>query len=221
MGLPLLLALAASAPAAELSKNPLLTQGSGGVPLHWTKNAYRPEETVTTFGWSLDKLGIGTLKIESREANDARWVQKVPVSRNTWYRITGWARADNVGASAMGAYLSVMGTFYNSRDLRGTQGWQPLGLWIKTGGLDTTLEIACRLGGYASLNSGTAYFTGISVEAAGLPAANQPFVYGADPKEGASSTIPVGMQVIAVVVALGLVLLVWRYVLPRSSHIPR
>ena len=67
----------------------------------------------------------------------------------------------------MGAYLSVLDTFYNSRDLRGTAPWQPVSFWVKTGSIDTSLQIACRVGGYSSLNTGRGWCTGISLLAAG------------------------------------------------------
>jgi len=145
-------------------------------------------------------------------------VQTVPVSPDTWYRVTGWIRTENVGATQMGVHLSVMGTFHNSRDLRGTLGWQPVGFWVKTDGLTTKLQIACRLGGYSSLNTGKGWCTGISVVAAGTPAPDR-FVYGntADPQ---ASSGAFGVQAIAVLVVVGIALLIWRYVLPPSTHIP-
>lgn len=205
--------------ARELVKNPLLSKGSNGKPLHWKAEGYRMEPEVTAFEWTLDKDGIGVLEIDNKVGNDARYVQTVKVSPNTWYRITGWGKAENVGPTKMGLYISVMGTFHNSRDLRGTLDWQPLGFWVQTGNLETKLQIACRLGGYSSLNTGKGWCTGISVSAAGTPQPDKQHVYGSTADQQVSGGA-FGIQAIAVLVVLGLLLLIWRYVLPPSKQIP-
>jgi dolichyl-phosphate-mannose-protein mannosyltransferase len=213
------LLLAAPAVAAELVKNPMLSDGGNGKPVGWTEEGYVLKPEVTQFTWQRNPLGIGTLQIQNLVGNDARWVQKVPVSPSTWYRVSGWIRTVGVGAQAKGAYLSVMGSFSDSRDLRGTQPWQPVGMWVRTGALDTTLTLAARLGGYSSLNTGMAFFTGISVEAAGTPPAQADFVYGSEPAQ-AQGGGALWVQIVAILVVVGGVLLLWRYVIPPSGQIP-
>jgi hypothetical protein len=205
--------------SGELVKNGLLTEGRDAKPDHWRYEAYTEGPAATQATWNVDQSGIGVLSLSSTQPNDARWVQSVPVSPSTWYQVTGWVRAENVGAQTMGAYLAVMDTFHNSRDVRGTTGWMPVGFWIKTGGLETSLKVACRLGGYSSLNIGLAQCTGISVVAAGAPRAGDPFVYGGTPGEDASSGLPIARGV-AVLVAIGIGLLVWRYLAPPAARIP-
>jgi hypothetical protein len=210
---------AAARASTELVKNGLLTSGRDGVPEHWSSEGYVEDPKVTRYSWSVDETGLGTLTITSERPNDARWVQSVPVSPSTWYHVTGWVRAENVGAQTMGAYLSIMDTFHNSRDLRGTTGWQPVELWVKTSGLETSLRLACRLGGYSALNTGTAQCAGISVVAAGTPRAGGPFVYGGNPGSEGAGGMPVARGV-AVLVAVGILLLLWRYLAPDSLRIP-
>lgn len=205
--------------AGELVKNPMLSEGSDGKPAAWAEEAYTLKPEVTRFTWQRDPLGIGTLQIQSLSPNDARWVQKVPVSPSTWYRISGWIRTVGVGAQTKGAYLSVMGTFHDTRDLRGTQGWQPVGMWVRTGALDTTLTLAARLGGYSSLNTGIAFFTAISVEAAGNPPPGTDFVFGTQAAETQGGSV-LWVQVVAILVIVGGALLLWRYVIPPSGQIP-
>lgn len=205
--------------ARELVRNPLLSQGKAGKPLHWKAEGYRMEPEVTEFRWSVDDEKIGVMEINNKIANDARYVQTVVVSPDTWYRVTGWVKSENVGSTNMGVYISVMGTFHNSRDLRGTVNWQPLGFWAKTGSLETKLQIACRIGGYSSLNTGRGWCTGISVTAAGSPEPAKQYVYGSTAGQQVSSGA-FGIQAIAVLVVLGLLLLIWRYVLPPSKQIP-
>jgi len=211
---------APSLAAGELVKNGLFARGAGENPEGWTHDGYAADGQATRFEWKVDAASqLGAIAITTTVSNDARWTQSVPVSPSTWYRVSGWVKTENVGPNAMGAYLSVMNTFDNSRDLRGTQGWQPVSLWVKTTGLETTLLVACRLGGYGSINTGTAYFTGISVEAAGLPPRGEPFVYGGTVDES-STRGPLVVQGIAVLVAIGIALLLWRYLLPPSASIP-
>ena len=205
--------------AREQIENPTLTQNRSGGPLGWKSEAYDAEAGATLFAWEVSPSRFGVLSIDSRRENDARYVQNVPVSPNTWYRITGWGRTEDVGTNRMGLYLSVMGTFHNSRDLRGTMAWQPLELWVKTDSLMTRLPIGCRLGGYASLNTGRGWCTGISVVAAGTPDPDARFVYGS--LDGPSFVGgDIGIQVISLLVAAGFALLLWRYLLPYSRQIP-
>lgn len=219
-----LLALATMLPApvacasTELLKNGLFTEGKDGKPDHWRNEGYATD--ASAFTWTVGPEGLGVVAIDSTKPNDARWVQNVPVSPGTWYQVTGWVRAEDVGAQSLGAYLSVMDTFYNSRDLRGTTGWQQIGFWVKTGSLETSLPLACRLGGYSSLNTGRATCAGISVVAAGTPRAGEPFLYGGDPgsAEG-SGDLPIAKGV-AVLVVIGLALLAWRYLASPAARIP-
>jgi len=209
---------AATALAVEpLVRNGLFTQGADGLPTDWKTEVYASGPRFSEFLWNVDSLGIGTVTIASHQPNDARFVQNVPVSPSTWYRISGWVQAEDVGTEQIGAYLSVMDTFDNTQDLRGTQGWQAVTLWVRTGSLETSLKIACRLGGYGSLNSGSARFSGISVEAAGRPAADTPFVYGGSTAQDNESRLP-WVRVVAVLVAAGVAALLWRYLLPRADE---
>jgi dolichyl-phosphate-mannose-protein mannosyltransferase len=206
--------------ATELVKNGLLTEGRDGKPNHWRTDAYSAD--ASRMSWSVGDNGLGVLAIDSAKPNDARWVQNVPVSPNTWYQVTGWLRAEDVGSQSMGVYLSIMDTFYNSRDLRGTSGWQPVSFWVKTGALETSLQLACRLGGYSSLNTGRGWCTGLSVSAAGTPRAGDPFVYGGT--AGAESSSAKGLPIaqgVAVLVVIGILLLAWRYLASPSTRIPR
>ncbi len=53
-------------------------------------------------------------------------MQDLHVKEQTWYHIQGKIRTENVGQSAIGAYLSLMEGFQNTEDVKGTQAdWQP------------------------------------------------------------------------------------------------
>ncbi|HZR85015.1 MAG TPA: hypothetical protein VFD92_28225 [Candidatus Binatia bacterium] len=210
-------ALAARADAAgQLLQNGALADGEGDQPAAWRSEAWIKTPTASSFTWSRGEEGIGVLAIENRVANDGGWVQTVPVSPSTWYRLSGWVRSEDVGDDHLGAYLSVMDTFYNSQELHGTQPWQQLSLWVKTRPLETSLRVGCRLGGYSSLNTGRAQFALLTFEAAGTPSPGAPFVYGGSPAEAPSRRMP-WMQIVAIAVAVGIAWLLWRYLVPPSS----
>jgi hypothetical protein len=201
--------------SAELVKNGAFTAGEGDLPAQWSTESWIKDRPATRFSWTRGPEGIGVVTIDSSERNDGGFVQSVPVSPSTWYRVSGWVRTENVGEETLGAYLSVLDTFFNTEELRGTRPWQEVALWVKTGPIDTSLRIGARLGGYGSLNTGRAQFTMISVQAAGTPLAKMPFVYGGEPAEEGSSRLP-WVYGVAVLVVAGVAFVIWRYFLPAS-----
>ncbi len=206
-------------PASEVLVNGLLSAGTDGRPADWTQASYAQAKSPPRFDWSVGETGIGILSIENVDPNDSRWTQTAMVTPDTWYRLSGWVRTENVDAALRGAGLSVMGSFYDSQDLRGTQDWTPLSLWIRTAAGQTTLEVACRLGGYSSLTTGQAWFTALSLQPSGPPPEGASFVHGGVPEARAPESA-VWVQVVAALVVVALALLVWRYVLPPSTHVP-
>jgi dolichyl-phosphate-mannose-protein mannosyltransferase len=203
--------------AGQLLVNGAFSEGEGDKPEGWRTEAWVKAPSATRFSWTVGEDGVGVAGIDSEAPNDAGWIQNVAVTPSTWYRISGWIRSEGVGTDHLGAYVSVLDTFYNSADLRGTQPWQPVVLWVKTKPLETSLRIGCRLGGYSSLNTGSAQFTLISVEAAGTPVAGSPFVYGGTPG-GSDQDRPVWVQGVAILITIGIAFVLWRYLLPRADH---
>lgn len=219
----ILLALAIASPAwgsEQLVRNGLLTEGVSDKPAHWTTAGYAKDPNTTSFKWSTGPDGLGALGIDNQRPNDARWLQTVPVSPDTWYRVSSWVRTEGVGAGKMGAYLSVMGTFHNTQDLRGSQPWRSVSMWVRTGALDTQLKLGARLGGYSSENTGRAFFTAISVEEAGYPAPGTAHVYGGTAGEVPENN-PLWVEIAGLLVVVGIGLLVWRYVAGTENRLPR
>lgn len=212
LGLSLIATLASA--ATDLVKNGLLTEGQDDKPGHWRSEGYSPG--ASAFTWVKDADGMGALHVASTQPNDARWVQDVPVSPNSWHRISGWIRAENVGAAVLGAHLSVLGTFFNSRDLRGSTDWQPVVMWVKTG-KETSLQVACRLGGYSAMNTGVARCTGISVVPVVTPRTGDPFVFGSNPD---AQPINLVITSVAILVVISLLILAWRALAPSLARTP-
>lgn len=154
----------------DLVGNGLFSQGKR-VPAGWKFVAFYDTPDAASSEWTMDSWGAGVLKITNLKPNDTRWTQVVAVSPLTWYRISGWIRTQDVGNEGGGAYLADMDDGYYSDEIRGTQAWQSVEYWIRTAPTQRSVELACRLGGYGSLNTGTAYFTGISFTRAGTPPA--------------------------------------------------
>ncbi len=198
----ILLAWFSPAPAAsDLVRNGLFSNGIGGQPEGWRHEAFNPGTSATRFSWTAGTTGIGTISISNLQPNDARWVQTVRVTPSKSYWVSGWVRTENVGRDVLGGHITVMDRPYSSIDVRGTHDWQRVGFRVKAGPAETSLEIACRLGGYSALNTGTAYFTGISFEEVGTFPVSGPVVSDADANHWRIGSL------MAVLVAFGLALL--------------
>lgn len=205
-----------AAAVAELVRNGLFAEGTGEAPAGWSTESWLKTPASTRFSWDRGTDGIGTATIRNLEANDASWVQSVGVSPSTWYRISAWIRTEDIGRDHVGAHLVLLGTFNASQDLRGTTAWTPVSFWYRTGSIETSLRIGLRLGGYSSLNTGTASFAFVSVEAAGSPPRGSRYVFGGSPEDGGAPAWPWG-RIAALLVVAGIAGVAWRYVLsPRA-----
>jgi hypothetical protein len=203
---------------AERVTNGLFSRGDGGHPGGWRGVAYFSGPDAVAFNWDVDSVGVGEVKIDNLKPNDSRWVQNAPVLPSTWYHVAGWIRCENAGTGAMGAYLAVGETGHRSADLHGTQTWQRVDFWTQTLPKQTSVEMQCRLGGFSSLNTGSAYFTGISLVEGNPPAPGEPDRGGAL-EDHAQRTVLLAL--ILVLAGGSVMLLVWGLVAPASWRIPR
>ena len=82
-----------------------------------------------------------------------------------------------------------------SPDIRGTTGWQTVGFYLQVGGSGADVEVALRVGGYGSLNTGKAFFRKVhAVQVASPPPGATP-VYDLTAIRKASQPQPVGHPV--------------------------
>jgi hypothetical protein len=153
-------ARAAPAPAASLLENGGFTTGTGGVPTGWRTEAWARD--LSRFGWEVTPEGTGTVSITNMGANDARWCQQVPVEPGASYRVSTRVKTRDIGALTAGALVAIEPRIADSRDLRGTQDWQELEVVAQAGEM-TTWDVCLRLGSYANLNTGTAWFTDVTL----------------------------------------------------------
>jgi hypothetical protein len=153
-----------AAPANVDSTNLLLNAGfeegdfsPTGSPDHWSQNAYIPS---AEFLWDDTQAyeGSRSVKITAETLNDASWVQTVSIQPNTLYRLSGWIKTENVARpEGRGANLSLLDTWDSSVDLFGTNDWTYVSLRFNSGE-KTEVTIAARLGFYAGMTTGTAWF---------------------------------------------------------------
>src|SRR5258708_10478428 len=89
-----------------------------------------------------------------------------------WYRLSGDNSTENVGTKENGASISIMEDGIMSPEIRGTAGWQHVSLFLKVGGKGADVDVALRIGGFASLNTGRAFFRNATLVAIAAPPPN-------------------------------------------------
>jgi len=92
-----------------------------------------------------------------------------------WYYVGAEVRTEQVPNGSAGASISLDEDSMNSADLHGSAGWQRLGLYLKVGAHGADVDVALRLGGFGSLNTGRAFFRNATViKLDALPASAAP-----------------------------------------------
>lgn len=102
--------------------------------------------------------------IINTKEGDSRLKQTIDVESDSIYKISGWIKTENVGDTQKGANFSILMLQITSTDVKGTTDWKYIEMYGRTGKSQTSLTVTAGLGGYGSLNTGTAYFDDISVE---------------------------------------------------------
>ncbi len=148
--------------SANLLLNGDLRSGSSLFPDYWRTEAWNQEPGVTSFDWLSHPDRPGELRLVNHKPNDARWVQNLTLKPG-WYYLSANIRTKNVPPTNQGASLSILEDSVGSQDLRGDNEWRRVGFYLKVGPRGADIEVACRLGGFSSLNTGTAWFSDIRV----------------------------------------------------------
>jgi hypothetical protein len=162
-----------SAAAAPLVQNGRFTASAGGLPTGWRVEAWARDQTDVV--WEPLSDGAGMVRIVNRGPNDARLCQGIPVVAGASYRVSARVKTENVGLVTAGALIALEPRIADSADVKGTHDWQTLEV-TATNPDQSTWDVCLRLGSYANLNIGTAWFTDVTVEQIG----------GAAPAEGGS-----------------------------------
>ncbi len=156
--LPTASAAAAGAPdGPNLLSNADFAHGSGKSPDNWRTGGWNESPSVTSYDWLHSAGSEPELAVDNLQPNDARWLQTLTLGPG-WYYVGAEARTEDVPPTAAGASVSLDEDGINSPDLHGAAGWQSLGLYLKVGAHGADIDVALRLGGFGSLNTGRAFF---------------------------------------------------------------
>jgi len=167
LALVLVLALSSPAPAAMI-QNGRFTESAAGLPAGWRVEAWARDLTDVVWEPSADGRadGSGMVRIVNRAANDARLCQSIAVSPGASYRVSARVKTQDVGLGTAGALIALEPRIADSVDVKGTQDWQTLE--VTAANQDAgTWDVCLRLGSYANLNTGTAWFTDVRVDRLG------------------------------------------------------
>jgi hypothetical protein len=145
-----------------------LTKGSGNALDGWHTATWNNSPDFTVFTWHHTRDLPGEIEIASVKPNDAYWAQSIRLEPG-WYHFTADIRTEEVGMNATGANLSILEDGIISPALNGTRGWTRIGFYLKVGQGAGDLVLACRLGGFASLNTGRLFCR--NIEAVAIPEA--------------------------------------------------
>ena len=141
----------------NLLSNGDFAHGSGKSPDNWRTGGWNESPSVTSYDWLHAPGSEPELAVDNLQANDARWLQTLTLQPG-WYYVGAEVRTEEVPNGAAGASVSLDEDSMNSADLHGSAGWQRLGLYLKVGAHGADVDVALRLGGFGSLNTGRAFF---------------------------------------------------------------
>ena len=156
---------------ATLLHNPDLSAGTGDAPQCWEHDALTGPPGYVTFEW-VNYKQPAELEVFNYEPYDSRWKQTLHLKPG-WYHFSADVRTENVGEGDTGANLSIMESWIHSRQLNGTNYWEPIGFYLQVP-KETDVELACRLGFYSSENTGRAFFRNVSVTKVDAAGAEDP-----------------------------------------------
>jgi dolichyl-phosphate-mannose-protein mannosyltransferase len=192
----ILIATCAIAPATfaaqELLHNADLAKGAGNQPDDWQTQAWINEPSAVTFSWTHPPDGgPGVAEVEAIKADDARWMQSMSLTPG-WYYISAEIRTENIGKDASGATISVMEDGIMSPEVKGTSDWTKVGLYMRVGKKGADVDVALRIGGFGSLNTGRAFYRNASVMAVAAPPPNAQPTYDLDKIRQEALPVPLG-----------------------------
>ncbi|MDQ8735771.1 phospholipid carrier-dependent glycosyltransferase [Paenibacillus sp. LHD-38] len=153
--------------ASNLLTNAGFENITEGAPTEWQHDAYLKEEHITTYTISDKEAHTGTYSavLENKEANHSRWTQTIKVKPKSTYKLSGYIKAEQIGADATGAHFFVDGVAVAYPEIKNTNGkWAYVHFYAKTGKDQKSITFGASLGGYGAINTGKAYFDDVSVE---------------------------------------------------------
>ena len=185
---------AAGAEPKSLLLNGDFAKGSEDQPDSWRTEAWinNPESFQAHWHSYTDKPS--ELEVDNLKADDGRWMQPVTVAPG-WYQLSVDLRTENVGTKESGASISVMEDGIMSADIHGTTDWQRVTLYLKVGGQGADIDVALRIGGFGSLNTGKAFFRNASLVRIDAPPPNATPTYDLNAIRQQAAPVPIGSPI--------------------------
>ncbi len=140
----------------NLLQNGDFAKGSMDQPDEWRTEAWINKPDAFQAHWIAAADGH-VLEVDNLQANDGRWMQPISL-RAGWYKISVEIRTENVGDKESGATISVMEDGVMSPEVHGTTDWQQVAMYLEVGEHGADVDVALRVGGFGSLNTGRAFF---------------------------------------------------------------
>jgi hypothetical protein len=160
---------------ASAAKNLLIngdfSKGSEDQPDEWRTEAWIQKPDAFATHWHAPGKDPGEMEVDNLQANDGRWKQSLSLAPG-WYQLSADIRTENVGDKETGASISVMEDGIMSPELKGTSDWRRVSLYLKVGTGGADIDVALRIGGFASLNTGRAFFRNAVLEKIDAPPPN-------------------------------------------------
>ena len=198
--------------AQNLLVNGDFAKGSEDQPDNWRTEAWinKPDAFVTH--WHHPGKDPGEMEVDNLQANDGRWMQPLSLAPG-WYQLSVDIRTENVGTKESGASISVMEDGIMSPEVKGTSGWQHEALYLKVGGHGADVDVALRVGGFGSLNTGRAFFKNARLEKIDAPPANAAPTFDLMAIRKAGEPVPIGSwweMVLAFAMLAAIAFVGWR-----------
>jgi len=199
--------------ANNLLQNGNFAKGSEDQPDEWRTEAWINKPDAFICHWHAPQNGApGELEVDNLQANDGRWMQPLSLSPG-WYQLSADIRTENVGTKEDGASISIMEDGIMSPEIRGTAGWQRVSLYLKVGGKGADVDVALRIGGFASLNTGRAFFRNATLVAIDAPPPNAAPTFDLMSIRQEAAPVPLGSHwsmVLTFAVLISIACLGWR-----------
>ncbi len=200
--------LRAAAAAQNLLLNGDFAKGSEDQPDLWRTEAWINNPDAFRAHWHSYTDKPSEMEVDNIQPNDGRWMQSLTVQPG-WYQLSVDIRTENVGAKETGATISVMEDGIMSPDIHGTTDWQRATLYLKVGGHGADIDVALRVGGFGSLNSGRAFFRNATLVKIDAPPPNATPTYDLLAVRQQAAPVPIGSPVSLVFTFLALAAIAW------------
>ncbi|MEN8906446.1 MAG: phospholipid carrier-dependent glycosyltransferase [Clostridiales bacterium] len=150
----------------NLLSNPGFEKLSNKDPQFWKSFGwFTEEETEYGVDNNVSRSGKSSAYVNNLKENHSRYTQEIIVEENQIYKISGFIKTQNIGTENDGAAIFIEKSSAKTRTITGTtKDWEYVELYGKTADGQKVLNISLTVGGYASLNTGKAWFDDVKLE---------------------------------------------------------